>query len=263
MTNSIKYKKEVIPLDLLKPNFIHEKLKFSVDEYYAKEAARFNFYQCPVVTDDNVVLSNYNEVLAARANKIKEIEVIRVTGLEKDNWLRFISHDAFFKNLDYPERYALIIELQAYLKENKRGIEWANELEGDINEKIARVINYHKESVKLLKRIGSKDPRILEMKGTLEQMLAAVNLLNELPGPAIEPPEPLTNDKISSLQGLNVQFTGRGLELSLKDKSLKLFMMDPVIRGNSVSFRFRTMDSECKGKLTLNNPLHLLNQSKG
>lgn len=260
MTNNIKYTREVIPLELLKPNFIHEKLKQSVDEYYAKEAAKFNFYQNPVVTEDDTVLSNFHEVLTARHNKIVEIEVIRVTGLEKDDWLRFISHDTFFKNLEYPERYALIMELQSYLQENKRGIEWANEIEGDINDKIARVINYHKESVKILKRIGNKDPKILEMKGTLEQMLAAANSLNELPGPNIEPPEPLSIDRINSLKGLNVQFTGSGLELHLKDKSVKLFLMDPKIRGNSVSFRFRTMDAECKGTLTLNNPLHLLNQ---
>src|SRR5687768_4535746 len=124
----INYKRDTVQVSKLKPNFIHEKLKLSVSEYYAKEAAKFNYYQTPVITKDHIVLSNYTDVLTARANKVEDIEVIKADGLEKDDWLRFISHDVFFKNMGYQERYALIMELQKYLKENKRGIEWANEL---------------------------------------------------------------------------------------------------------------------------------------
>ena len=140
----MKFENTVAKISHLRPNFIHKQINIPMNLYYAKQAETFGYYNVPVITEDNIILTHFEDFLAAKQNGLSEMPVARAIGLDEDDRLRFICFGLFFKYRHYAERFLIIQVLEKHFKENKKGIIWSKEIPGDINEKIATVVNFHK-----------------------------------------------------------------------------------------------------------------------
>jgi hypothetical protein len=145
-------------------NPLHKKIFQAIPEHFIKEKLRYDVYERVTIGDDGTVLSFPEEVTAAYTNKVEELDVLQIKGLDKDEALRFMALHMFFRKLEHRDRIALIEEYTSHLKENPKGKEWAKELEEEgcteMNDKLALIFNVSKDLIKHIKKQDSALPKI-------------------------------------------------------------------------------------------------------
>ena len=154
--------KTVLLKDLKLTHPLFEILKISFPERYAIEAKHFNYYEKPVVTEDLLVLTHIEAVKAAIEKELESIEVIVAFDFDMDDAVRFINYGLFTKKIkSEPKSWISKISKKLFRKKPK-GIEWAETLEGNINEKIGSIIGYDNQTVKFWMRTHRKTLKKLE-----------------------------------------------------------------------------------------------------
>ena len=123
------------------------------DEDFNSTAAHFDFYKKPVVDRHGCVITNHQEVLAAVANDIKELEAF-VCDLEGIELRRFISFTHRYYRKDLRASYATICFYQEYF-ETPEGSALAASIDRSTTRgKIAYLMNTSDATVKRLMQVG-------------------------------------------------------------------------------------------------------------
>lgn len=157
--------KEVL-VSLLNLNHpLYKLVEINPNEYYIKEFKHFDGIGFPMVTllKDNTydVLSNKEDVIAAKNSHLRYIKVIIVEGLDEDEIPRFIHFRSFYKNKGYKNQFDIMTWLENHFKTNCKGEEWANSIQGDMKKKLATVLGVSESSIQNLKLIGKYDRELL------------------------------------------------------------------------------------------------------
>ena len=169
-------------IEKLKPHLMFDTYMGLANEQYVFETAHWDKYEKPIVTPDGTVLKHWEDVMAAKVNGKNGIDVVIVEGLEEDDLIRYVNFCVLFKKLTYLQRYILCCELEKYLRTTVKGKAWSSLLtrgkpEMDINWQLGEITGYHRESIKIYKRIGSKGIEHFDEGKTLEQMYFDADLV--------------------------------------------------------------------------------------
>lgn len=227
--------------------------------YYAKEADHFNHYDKPIVTIDGFVIGNFMAFQAAINNDLPELEVEVILDLEEDDVLRFVNAKSLFFKKSYVARFRLFKLLKEYLETNPKGILWAKTLTGDINVKVGTITGYHKETVKLVNRIGNKNESLFEKIDDGELALTAA---------AKQCPEEPDNTGAIALESSRIvkkKFSPSDFKPQFKDdkpsvqvygKSIPLFEKQVLEYANSVTYIYKSKDEEARVEIKIVNLKH-------
>jgi hypothetical protein len=164
-------------------------------DFYYEEQNHFKYGDKPVITEDNLVLSHWEEVNAAIETRKETIEVVVIEGLEKDDILRFIVHRGFFERRTLQNQFYLLKALTEYLTKNPSGITWAAGIHGKTRKKLATITGLNETKIFYIISIGIYNPK-------------AFDLINE-------GVSSLTNEykKIKVAQTRSIKFCGEDFEM--------------------------------------------------
>lgn len=160
-----KYRKENRPVDTLKLHPIVETIGFvEPDEVYKSELNYLGHYKEPVITENGMLLTLPECLIAALDMKLHSIDVRVIEGANEHAILRLINLDnRHIYRGSKTTLYKIIKLLQNHLWNDNDGRVWYNELPGDdINEKIGALVGYSPSTISNIKFIGEKNITYLE-----------------------------------------------------------------------------------------------------
>lgn len=116
-----------------------------------------------IATDDKKVIYNWEGVLQAKQLKLKEIEVVTISGLSEDEVIQITSFKNIRKKLSRKQTAELIVDLREHLTENPTGIKWKEDIPGNkTDEKIAFLLDCSYGTVFSLHDIYKYDTSLLD-----------------------------------------------------------------------------------------------------
>lgn len=151
-----RFETQIIPVNSLKDHILFGKTQIPVNTLYAAESEFFGLYEIPVATKDGTVLTNWEAVLAAKHNSLREMEVKVAVNISKDYLLRLVAWGAIFRKSDRVTRYNYIVALEDYLRNNPVGQEWCKSLGTNVLLVMEQLLMMDCETIKLLKRIANE-----------------------------------------------------------------------------------------------------------
>src|SRR5690606_19286941 len=176
----------VNPQDLsVHPLLLETGFNFTPDQYFIDALKDLGLYERPIIME-NKVLTHCAEVLAAQANNVTDMDVCIVNMTEMElRLLISLKHKYYEKDLI--KSYQNIKFYEDYLNNNAEGIDLAETLKGDINDKIAKLMYTSAPSIKRLKRVGDHkyeklgliQQRELSMKEVLYEIRMEKMALNQ------------------------------------------------------------------------------------
>jgi hypothetical protein len=144
---------------------VHEMLEtlgynFQPSQTFIESAKHFGFYKKPVVDNDNNVVFNSAEVLAAQKNEVRALQVF-VCDMTAHELRRFIAFTHTYHKTDVVGTFNTIKFYESYFK-TEEGILLYRSTEGKTTrDKIARLMHTCDGTIKRIKRIGELKPHKL------------------------------------------------------------------------------------------------------
>lgn len=162
MMKKLNFRKTTInPAELIVHPLLSELgYDYKPTEYFTEMLKENGLYERIIITEQNQILSNCADVLAAAENGETTIDVCQVNFTEMQ--IRFLilhKHKYHVKNLFASYKTAKF--LRTYLTEDPEGLVLANSLLGDINVKIAHLMHTSDSTIKRLLRVGDERPSSL------------------------------------------------------------------------------------------------------
>ena len=264
----MKYIIEKVKIADLKANFLVAEIEIPVNKLHSELAALLQYYDKPVVSEDNIVLSHWESVLSAKENQLEEIEIMRAVGLDSNYYIPFVSFDYVFKEKSILFRYHHLKALRDFIKTNPVGIKWRGKT--PVNELVAKVMGVDIETIKLYNRIvkrtveiGKPEDYFFKLDLPITKILPEIERLKTSPdnpnpesGVNINPPNQTPHPPL--LGDLNPRFSEKHLQLMVNNKVVEFVASEALIRGNKAVYQLSQPEGGGKeiGQLIL--PLSLI-----
>lgn len=264
----VKYIIEMVKIETLRPNFLVSEVEIPVNKVYSELAHLLQYYDKPVVSDDNIVLSHWECVLSAKENQLEEIEVVRAVGLDSNYYVPFISFDYVFKEKSILFRYRHLKALRDFIKTNPVGEKWRGNT--PVNDLLAKVMGVDIETIKLYNRIvkrtveiGKPEDYFFKLDLPITKILPEIERLKTSPdnpnpesGVNINPPNQTPHPPL--LGDLQPRFSEKHLQLVVNNKVVEFVASEAAIRGNKAVYQLSQHDGGSKAIGQLILPLSLI-----
>lgn len=128
-------------------------LDFVPNDYFIGMLKKYGLYERPILDMDGNAITHYADIMAARANGDKQLEVYEVDMDELELKLFILSkHTYCIKKVK--RSFQIAAFYRDYLTTNTEGIKLAKTIKGNINVKIAHLMGTSESTVKRLLYIG-------------------------------------------------------------------------------------------------------------
>lgn len=128
-------------------------LDFVPNDYFIDMLKKYGLYERPILDKNGNAITHYADIMAAKANGIKQMEVYEVDMNEKELTLFILSKHTY--TIKKAKRsFQIAAFYRDYLTTNSEGIKLAKTIKGNINKKIAFLMDTSESTVKRLLYIG-------------------------------------------------------------------------------------------------------------
>lgn len=128
-------------------------LDFIPNDYFIGMLKKYGLYERPILDKDGNAITHYADIMAARANGNKQLDVYVVDMDEKELTLFILSKHTY--SIKKAKRsFQIAVFYRDYLTSNSEGIKLAKTIKGNINKKIAFLMDTSESTVKRLLYIG-------------------------------------------------------------------------------------------------------------
>lgn len=128
-------------------------LDFVPNDYFIGMLKRYGLYERPILDKNGNAITHYADIMAARVNGINQLEVYEVDMDEQELTLFILSkHTYTIKKVK--RSFQIAAFYRDYLTTNTEGIKLAKTIKGNINKKIAFLMDTSESTVKRLLYIG-------------------------------------------------------------------------------------------------------------
>lgn len=128
-------------------------LDFVPNDYFIGMLKKYGLYERPILDKNGNVITHYADIMGARANGVKQLEVYEVDMDEQELTLFILSKHTY--NIKKVKRsFQIAVFYRDYLKTNTEGIKLAKTIKGNINKKIAHLMDTSESTVRRLLYVG-------------------------------------------------------------------------------------------------------------
>ncbi len=128
-------------------------LDFVPNDYFIDMLKKYGLYERPILDKDGNAITHYADIMAAKANGNKQMEVYEVDMDEKELTLFILSKHTY--TIKKAKRsFQIAVFYRDYLTSNSEGIKLSKTIKGNINKKIAFLMDTSESTVKRLLYIG-------------------------------------------------------------------------------------------------------------
>lgn len=128
-------------------------LDFVPNDYFIDMLKKYGLYERPILDKNGNAITHYADIMAAKANGVKQLDVYEVDMDEQELTLFILSkHTYTIKKVK--RSFQIVTFYRDYLTKNAEGIKLAKTIKGNINKKIAFLMDTSESTVKRLLYIG-------------------------------------------------------------------------------------------------------------
>lgn len=211
-------------------------LDFVPNDYFIGMLKKYCLYERPVLDKNGNVITHYADIMAARANGVKQLEVYEVDMDEQELTLFLLSKHTY--NIKKVKRsFEIAAFYRDYLTTNTEGIKLGKTIKGNINDKVAYLMATSESTVKRLLYVGrSKEAELhfnMVEEGTYSLHEARSKVNAELNTPLGTPGSPDPIIKPATENGKKAKAVSL-----IPDTPIKFADNCMMVDGKSVSYGF-------------------------